>query len=109
MIELDVAPDVADLGELGRFHLGERRLGESGQASGDLGLAAAGRADHQDVLRQNLLAQAFIQLLPPPAVAQGDCYRPLGRVLPDDETIELGNDLAGRQGSHDGSMVSMDR
>ena len=109
MIELDVATDVADLGEFGRLDLDERRLRESGQAPRDLGLAAAGRADGQDVLRQNLLAQALIQLLAPPAVAQRDRHRPLGRVLTDDEAIELGNDLARGQGGHDGSMVSMDR
>ena len=41
---LDVAPDVADLGELGRLDLEERRAGELGEAARDLGLAAAGRA-----------------------------------------------------------------
>ena len=54
---LDVAADIADLGELGRLDLEERRLGEPGQAAGDLGLAAAGGADHQDVLGQHLVAQ----------------------------------------------------
>jgi hypothetical protein len=53
---LDVAPDIADLGELGRLDLQERRAGELGEAARDLGLAAAGRADHQDVLRHHLLA-----------------------------------------------------
>ena len=54
---LDVAADVADLGELGRLDLDEGRVGELRQAPADLGLAAAGRADHQDVLRRDLLAQ----------------------------------------------------
>ena len=54
---LDVAADIADLGELGRLDLDERRAGELGQAARDLGLADAGRADHQDVLGQHLLAQ----------------------------------------------------
>jgi hypothetical protein len=48
---LDVAADVADFGELGGFDLDERRVGQLGQATGDFGLADAGRADHQDVLR----------------------------------------------------------
>ena len=54
---LDVATDVADLGELGGFDFEEWRLGQLGQAPGDLGLADAGGADHQDVLRQDLLGQ----------------------------------------------------
>ena len=54
---LDVAADIADLGELGRLDLDERRAGELGQAPRDLGLADAGRPDHQDVLRHDLLAQ----------------------------------------------------
>jgi hypothetical protein len=54
---VDVAADVADLGELGRLDLDERRLGEPRQPARDLGLADAGRADHQDVLRRDLLAQ----------------------------------------------------
>ena len=54
---LDIAPDIADFGELGRLDLQERRLGEPRQTARDLGLAAPGGADHQDVLRQHLLAQ----------------------------------------------------
>ena len=41
---VDVAADVADLGELGRLDLDERRVGEPRQAARDLGLAHAGRA-----------------------------------------------------------------
>ena len=52
---LDVAADIAHFGELGRLDFQERRVGELGQATRDLGLAAAGRADHQDVLGQNFL------------------------------------------------------
>ena len=106
MIEFHVPPDVADLGELGRLDLEERRLGEPGQAPRDLGLAAPGRADGQDVLRQHLLAQGLVELLAPPPVAQRDRDRALGRILADDEPIELGNDLSGRQRGHDGSIVS---
>ena len=54
---VDVAADVADLGELGRLDLDERRVGEPRQPARDLGLADAGRPDHQDVLRRDLLAQ----------------------------------------------------
>src|SRR3546814_1094433 len=59
-----------------------------------LGLADAGRADHQDVFRQHFLAQASGQLLAAPTVAQGDGDSALRLVLADDETVELGNDLA---------------
>ena len=94
---LDVAADIADLGELGRLHLEERRAGELGQPARDLGLADAGRADHQDVLRQHLFAQPLVELLAPPAVAQRDGDGALGVVLADDEAVELGDDLAGRK------------
>ncbi len=94
---LDVAADIADLGELGRLDLDERRVGELGEAPADLGLAAAGRADHQDVLGRHLLAQLLGQLLAAPAVAQGDRDGALGVVLADDVGIERGDDRLGRE------------
>ena len=97
---LDIAADIADLGELGRLDLDKRRLRQPRQAARDLGLAAAGRADHQDVLRQHLLAQFGRQLLAAPAVAQGDRDGALGVVLADDEAVELGDDLARAEGRH---------
>ena len=103
---LDVAADIADLGELGRLDLEERRAGKLGEAAGNLGLADAGRADHQDVLRQHLLAQLLVELQPPPAVAQRDRDRALGVVLADDEAVELGNDFAGGEVGH---LASGDR
>ena len=66
----------------------------------DLGLADAGRADHQDVLRHHLLAQLLVELQPPPAVAQRDRDGALGVVLADDEAVELGNDFARRKVGH---------
>jgi hypothetical protein len=39
---LDVAADIADLGELGRLDLDERRTGKARQAARYLGLADAG-------------------------------------------------------------------
>jgi molybdopterin/thiamine biosynthesis adenylyltransferase len=61
----------------------------------DLGLADAGRADHQDVLGQHLVAQVVEQLLAAPAVAQRHGDGALGVVLADDEAVEFGDDLAG--------------
>ena len=94
---LDVAPDVADLGELRRLDLDERRLREPRQPPRDLGLADAGRADHEDVLRRDLLGHLRRQLLPPHAVAQRDGDGALGLALADDVLVELGDDLARRQ------------
>ena len=86
---LDVAADVADLGELRRLDLDERRLRQPRQAAGDLRLADAGRPDHQDVLRRDLLGQLRRQLLAPRAVAQRDRHGALGLVLADDVLVEL--------------------
>ena len=91
----DVAADVADFGEFGRLDLEEWRAGEARQAARDFRLADAGRADHQDVLRQHLFAQLVVELQSPPAVAQRDRDRALGVVLADDEAVELGNDFTG--------------
>ncbi|MEY9344146.1 hypothetical protein ABIF32_008240 [Bradyrhizobium elkanii] len=97
---LDVAADIADLGELGGLDLEEWRAGELGQPPRDLGLADAGRPDHQDVLGQNLLAQGTGELQPPPAVAQRDRDGALGVGLADDEAVEFRNDFTGREVSH---------
>ena len=64
---LDVSPDVADLGVLRRLDLDEGRLRELGEAARDLGLADAGRADHQDVLRARFP-------LPGPSAASAAAY-----------------------------------
>src|SRR5437763_1842833 len=69
---LDVAADIADLGEFGRLDLYEGRLGELREAARDLRFADAGRADHEDVLGQHLLAERLGQLLAAPAVAERD-------------------------------------
>ena len=91
----DVAADIADLGELGRLDLHERRVGELGEAAADLGLAAAGGPDHQDVLGRDLVAQLGREALAPPAVPQRDRDRALGVVLSNDVLIERGDDRLG--------------
>ncbi len=60
------------------------QLASLGEAPRDLGLAAAGRPDHQDVLGRHFLAERPGELLAPPAVAERDGHRSLGLVLPDD-------------------------
>ena len=97
---LDVAADIADLGEFGRLDFEERRAGKLGEAAGDFGLADAGRPDHQNVLRQHFLAQPVVELQPAPAVAQRDRDRALGVALADDEAVELGDDFAGGKVGH---------
>ena len=94
---LDVAADVADFGELRRFDLDERRMRQLREPPRDLGLADAGRPDHQDVLRRDVLGQLRRQLLAPQPVAQRNRDRALGLRLPDHVLVELGDDLARRQ------------
>ena len=96
---LDVAPDVADLGELRRLHLEERGLRELREPARDLGLPDARRPDHDDVLRRDLVAQLGRHAQPPPAVAQRDGHGALGVALADDVAVELGDDLARREGA----------
>jgi hypothetical protein len=74
--------------------------GELCQPPRDLGLADAGRADHQDIFRQHLLAQAAIELQPAPAVAQRNGDRALGVGLADDEAVEFGDDFTGGEVCH---------
>ena len=97
---LDVAADIADLGELRRLDLDEGGAGELGETAGDFRLADAGRADHQDVLRHDFVAQVGFELLAAPAVAQRDRDGALGVVLADDVAVEFGNDLAGGKCGH---------
>ena len=97
---VDVAADVAHFGELGRLDLDERRFGEAREPARDLRLAHAGRADHQDVLRRDLLAQRLGHLLAAPAIAQSDRDRALGGVLPDDVLVELAHDFRGGHVRH---------
>ena len=90
---LDIAADIADLGELGRLDLDKGCIGQAGQATGNFGLADAGRTDHQDVLRCDFLTQGLGHLGTPPAVAQGNGDRFFGVVLADDMLVQFGDDF----------------
>ncbi len=92
---LDIAADVADLGELRRLHLDEGRLGETRNAPRDLRLADAGRADHEDVLGQHLVAHVVAEHPPPDAVAQRDRDGSLRLVLADDVFVKTAHHLGG--------------
>ena len=89
----DVAADIADLGEFRGFDLEEGRAGKLCQPAGDFGLADTGGADHQDVLRINLILHVLAELFATPAVAQRDGDGALGILLPDDEAVEFGHDF----------------
>jgi hypothetical protein len=93
---VDVASDIADLGELRRLDLDERRVRELSEPACDLGLADSGRADHQNVLRRDLAAQRLGDLRAPPTVAQRDRDRALRVGLANDVLVELLDDLARR-------------
>ncbi len=73
-------------------------VGAPGQPPRDFGLPHARRADHDDVLRRDLVAQLLGNLLAAPAVAQGDGHGALRLVLPDDVAVEFGDDFARRKG-----------
>ncbi len=103
-----VAPDVAHFGELGRLDLHERRVREPREPARDLRLADPGGADHQDVLRRDLVPQRLGHLLAAPAVAQRNRDRALGGLLPDDMLVELGDDLLGRHVGRHGFVQEED-
>ena len=102
---VDVLADIADLGELGRFDLDERRVGQLGKAASDLRFADTSGADHQNVLRRDLAAQLLIDLLAPPAVAQGDGDGAFGVGLADNVAIEFGDDLIGRNAANSRTSI----
>ncbi len=94
----DVAADVADLGELAGLDLEEGRGGQLGQAAGDLGLADAGRADHEDVLGRDLVGQVGRQRWRRrKRLRRAMATAFLAALLADDVLVELGDDLPGRQ------------
>src|SRR3546814_14150272 len=77
---------------MGCYDLDVRRVVELRETSRNLGLAAAGGADHQDILGADLVANVGCQLLAAPAVAQRDGDRALCRGLADDMRVERGDD-----------------
>src|SRR5213080_4129602 len=94
---LDVAAHVADLGELGRLDLQERRAREARQPARDLGLPHPGGADHDDVVREDLVADVLRRLRATPAVAHRDRDGLLRHLLAHDVAVQLRHDLPGRQ------------
>src|SRR2546425_8048709 len=77
--------------------LEERGAREAGQAAGDLRLPDAGGPDHDDVVREDLVADVVGRVGAAPAVADRDGDRLLRDVLPHDVAVQLRHDLAWRQ------------
>ena len=67
---LNVATDIANFGELGRFDLDKRCIRKLSETARYLGLAATRRANHQDVFWRHLIAQIRAETLAAPAIAQ---------------------------------------
>ncbi len=97
---LHIAADIAHLGELGRLDLDERRVDQLGQTARDLGLAHAGGADHEYVLRRDLFLHLFGELRAAVAVSQRHGDGALGVLLTDDIAVELADNFTGRQLIH---------
>ena len=74
-----------------------RAAGQPGEPPRDLGLADTRRPDHQDVLWCDLFRKLRRQLLPTHPVAQRNGHRAFGARLPDNELVELRNDLTRRK------------
>ena len=86
---LDIAADIANLGEFSSFNLEKRRAREFRQTPRDFGFADAGGPNHQNVFRQDFLAQLAGQLLAAPSVAQSYCHGALSVVLADDIAVKF--------------------
>jgi hypothetical protein len=54
------------------------RIGQACQAPRDFGLADTGGANHQNILGRDFAAQAGLDLLAAPAIAQGNGHRAFG-------------------------------
>jgi hypothetical protein len=92
---LDVAADIADLGELGRLDLDERRPASLARRRAISVLPTPVGPIIRMFLGVTSSRSRRLELLAAPAVAQRDGHGALGVLLADDEAVEFGNDLAG--------------
>ena len=87
---LDVFADVAGFGQRGGVADGERHVEDAGQRAGQQRLAAAGRADEQDVRLVDLDVRVVLGGHEPlVVVVHGDGEHVLGVLLADDVLVEL--------------------
>ena len=89
----DVAADVAHFGELGGFHLDERRFDDFRKPSCNFRLADAGRAFHNDVFRGYLFPEFFGKLASSVTISESYGNRLFGRRLTDDVSVQFLNRL----------------
>ena len=103
---LDIFADVAGLGEGGGVADGEGDIEDLGQGAGEQGLAAAGRADQEDVALIDFdVGVAFIADAEPfVVVMDSDGEDFLGAVLADHVLIDFFLDGAGRRDVGDGGF-----
>ena len=98
---LDILTDITGLGQRGGVGDGERHVEHLRQRLGQIGLAATGGSEHQNVGfgQLNRLVPGVTTLLarldPLVVVVDGDRQRPLGGVLPDDVSLQELPDLSG--------------
>ena len=103
---LDVLADVAGLGEGGGVADGEGDVEDLGEGAGEQRLAAAGRADQQDVALIDFdVGMAFVaEAQSLVVVVDGNGEHLLGAVLADDVLVELILDGAGGRDVGDGLL-----
>jgi hypothetical protein len=95
-----VAADIADFCELGGFDLEERRLGEAGEAPGDLPSCRRRSGRSSGCSSAVISLRRFSGAAAAPAVAQGNGDGALGTVLADNVAIEFRDDFAGGEFCH---------
>src|SRR6267378_2438146 len=88
-----IAADVADFGIFGSLHLNKGTAGETGQAPCNFRFADAGRTDHQNIFRQNILCDFGRKLLAAHAVAERYRNGALGGVLAHNIFVQLRDNL----------------
>ncbi|MDT4872728.1 hypothetical protein FQZ97_1079290 [compost metagenome] len=84
---------VAHLGKFGSFHFGERGFGYFGQPAGYFCFTHSRRADHQDIIGNDLLLYFGGGVHPSPAIPEGDGYIFFGIRLSDDVFVQLSHNL----------------
>ncbi len=89
-----VPAHIAHFGVFGGLNFDERAASQPREAPGDFGLADSGRANHQNILRQDVFRHFGCQFLAAHAIAQRDGDRALSRGLADDVLVQLDDNFA---------------
>ena len=86
---------IADFGKFGCFHLDKRCVDQLGEPAGNFGFSDAGRADHQDILRNDFIPEGFFHTASAVSVPQCDCDCFFGLVLADNKPVQFMYNLTG--------------